>query len=310
MLLLLIVFLVDPFCYFKFNNLIPEERKKENSRRLNFALWDIIQYSKKPTRNILIGDSRMANMNTEVIKSISGKDFFLFSFGGGNLQEIISTYQYVTKLNKIESIYIGVNLELYNKTNNRNRVSGATAILQNPLLYLINLNVWQATYKTLASYFKKNIKSIGNPEMSKEKFWIHQVNETGQRNLANYIYPDNYHKELTEIGKYCKKQGIDFKIIVFPTHTDIQQLFIKYHLLEENYKFLTDLSEITEVFDLNFPNRITKDQQLFSDPYHIKRDYFATQYIPLLLNKPLIQSYSIIRVYKRDSHIQHTNFQE
>lgn len=304
----LVVIIVDPYCYFKFNTLIPTERKKDVSRKLNFALWEIIQYSNNPSKNILIGDSRMGNMRTEVIKEISGKDFYMFSFGGGNLREILSTYEYVTSTNKIESLYIGVNLELYNKTNNRDRVSGAIAILKNPLLYIINLNVWQATYKILASYFSGENGSIGRPEVSKEKFWVHQVKETGQRNLANYVYPDNYRTELIELGNYCKKEKIDFKFIVFPTHTDIQKLFDKYNLLEENNKFLKDLSEITLVYDLNFPNKITRNQDLFADPYHINRDLFCQKYIPLLLNANSNASDSIMRVYNQSSNIQYTTF--
>ncbi len=309
LIILMIVVVVDPYCYFKYNNLISAEKKKEYSRELNFALWDMIQYTRNPSANILIGDSRMGNMKTDVIKMVSGKDFFMFSFGGGNLREIISTYNYVIQTNKLESLFIGVNLELYNKTNNRDRVSGAIAILKNPLLYIINFNVWQATYQILLSYFSNNDKQIGRPDVSRDKFWAFQVNQTGQRNLANYVYPDNYHKELIDMGKYCIKEQIDFKIIVFPTHTDIQRLFDKYGLLEENNRFLNDISEITLVYDLNFPNKITKNQELFSDPYHIKRDLFCEKYIPLLL-KSTTYSDSIIKVYNQSSKIHYTTFSD
>lgn len=308
LIILMVIATVDPYCYFEFNNIIPAERKKDISRKLNPALWSIIQYSHNPGKNILIGDSRMGNMRTEVVKEISGKDFYMFTFGGGNLREILSTYKYITSTAKIESLYIGVNLELYNKTNNRDRVSGAISILKNPLLYIINLNVWQATYKILTSYFSGEGNSIGRPEVSRDKFWIHQVKVTGQRNLANYVYPDNYKKELVEIGEYCKKEKIDFKFIVFPTHTDIQRLFDKYQLLEENNQFLKDLSEITKVYDLNFPNEITRNQELFADPYHINRDLFCKRYIPLLLNSNANPSDSIVRVYNQMSNIQYTTF--
>jgi hypothetical protein len=251
----------------------------------------------------------MGTMNTDLIRTVSNKDFYKFSFGGGNLKEIISVINYVKNVGEIRSLYIGVNLELYNKTNNRDRVSGAIDIMKNPLLYLVNLNVWQATYQIIISQFSEDPGQIGEPELPKEKFWEYQIERTGARNLSNYIYPDNYRNELVEIGNYCIQKKIDFRIIIFPTHTDIQNLFDKYSLIDEYNTFLNDICAITTVYDLNFPNCVTRDKFYFSDPYHIKRDLFGEKYIPLLLDK-VKNNDSIMRVYKNNSHFIYTTFEE
>lgn len=305
----IIITVIDPYCYFKFNNLIPGEKKREYARPLNFALWDMIQYSRNPSKDILIGDSRMGTMNTDLIKTIAKKDFYKFSFGGGNLREIITVINYLRDVGHVKSLYIGVNLELYNKTNNRDRVSGAIDIMKNPLLYLVNLNVWQATYEIIISQLFGDSNQIGEPELSKEKFWKYQIEKTGARNLSNYIYPDNYKSELNEIGSYCKQNGIDFRIIIFPTHVDIQSLFDKYHLIDEYNTFLSDICAITTVYDLNFPNYITKDENYFSDPYHIHRELFGQKYTPILLDK-VENNDSIVRVYQHNSHYIYTTFKD
>jgi len=289
--------IIDPYNYFGSNKIVSDAVKEKISRPLNYPLWEILKYRRQPNKNILIGDSRIGAVDVRRVYERTGEQYFKYSIGGGNANEIISTFWYVASITKLENVYIGINLELYNKANIRDRVSGVVSIMNNPFLYLVNSNVTESSYYIVSSYLRKETISVGVPDMSKEEFWDYQLTVTAARYYANYIYPDNYLKEFTRIAEYCRDNNTRLVFVVFPTHTDLQQLMLKYNLVSANERFISDLRKIGTVYDLNFGNRVTSDKTLFGDPFHMEPELFNEIYTDLIWSKNTQPSDSLLRVY-------------
>jgi len=261
---------VDSFNLFN-SKLIPIEIKKKYAP-LNYALWQIIDYNKNPVKNILIGDSRIGHLDCTAIEEAAHDQYYNFSLGGGNLQEIIDVFWFAESRIRLKNVYMSVNLEIYNKTNSRDRVEGAISIVSNPLLYFTNFNVLHAAYYDMKEYILTSAEkaAIGTPEMTINDFWNYQVNFAGTRLFSNYQYPDNYYFELSKISKYCKLHNILLTFLIMPNHTDIIKLISKFNLEKENNIFIKNLSTLGIVYNFNLINSLTKNKNNFTDPFHFK----------------------------------------
>jgi hypothetical protein len=204
----LIIVLVDPYNYFGVSSLISNNIKRKYSSKLNYVVWEILRFNENPKENIFLGDSRMSGINKEKVKEESGLDFYDFAYGGGTLQEIIDTFWYANSKIRLKNVYIGINFNLYNAFNVRNRVQGAIDVVHNPLLYLSNRNTTEAAYYCFKSVFNSSTESIERPDLDKKEFWKFKINEVGTRFYAKYKYPQNYYDQLKKISEYCKKKNI------------------------------------------------------------------------------------------------------
>lgn len=266
-----IIILIDPYNYFGISSIINDKLKHEYSSKLNYAIWEVMRFKENPKENIFLGDSRMLGINTKKVKEISGFDFYDFAYGGGTLQEIISTFWYASSKIRLKNVCIGINFDLYNAYNVRDRVKGAIDIVNNPLLYLTNKNIIEAAYYCIKSTFSSETISIEKPKISKDKFWKLKLNEVGTRYFGKYQYPQHYQAQLKEISEYCEKNNIKLTFLILPVHVDLQRLIFKFGLRESYQKFINDIRSISEIYNFNFENVITSNKDNYGDPFHLNK---------------------------------------
>src|SRR5262245_64199418 len=126
--LALTVWLVDPYCYF--GDCPSEERRgwDEIASRVSPPLWKLTSFRRNPAPNILLGDSRMALLDPVQVASIARRPFANLAYGGGSLKEAIATFWLADRLVALRSVTVGVNLDLYNEANAKDRVSGTIKV--------------------------------------------------------------------------------------------------------------------------------------------------------------------------------------
>lgn len=266
--------IIDPFDFFTRFGSSKSEIKEIYSSKINEPLWHLTRYKSNPAENILLGDSRIALFNALYLKKITGKNFYNLSYGSANLKEIINTFWFTTSVTKIKSVYIGLNLELYNQVNNRDRVSGVIRIFANPMLYFTNLNVMEGSYQYLKAKLFGIDRHWQKPAMSVDEFWQFQLQTAGSRYFDQYVYPELYYRELMKIAQYCKDNKIQLTFIVPPTHLDLQELLKSKGLNAAEKKFIEDLSRLGETFDFNISNEFTNKKDNFNDPFHAKPQFY------------------------------------
>jgi len=265
------VIIVDPYNYFRLSKAIPNEIKLQISYPLNYPLWKIIEFKNSPSSNILLGDSRMNRLSAELIEQYTGDHYYNFSFGGGTIEEGISTFWEADKLIKLEKVFFGINFNNFSAHNIRNRVLGAADTAKSPLLYLSNRNVLQSTYLIIKKEALDSTIQIENPPMSKEKFWDYKLNVTARRFYSNYKYPHETYAKLLNITKYCDKKDIQIAFVILPTHISLQAKVEEYNLNDEKKRFLRELSKLGKIFNFDYPNAMTENYNNFADPFHFKK---------------------------------------
>jgi hypothetical protein len=265
----LIIIRIDPYNYFSWD---PQKtvNEKKIARKLNYVLYNLVKYKRNPSSNILLGDSRMGIVNSENILKITGEKYYNFYYGGGTLPEMIETFWFATKCTQIKNAYFGVSFYHFNAYNQDNRVTDAVSILNNPLLYLVNRNVLNATIQILRTKITQQSPQIGKPPMNREKFWNYQLNAIPRIFYENYKYSKKWYRDLEQISEFCRKNNIKLKFIVLPVHTQMQAKIYDYGLSGEYEAYLRDLSKLAVVYDFNIANSWTDDKNNFDDPFHFK----------------------------------------
>ncbi len=273
-----LILFVDPYEYYNYFNCFSHKDKLSTSLKLNPPLWKLIHYKHAPIPNILLGDSRMNQFSTDDIEKLTGIEYANLAYGAGTLSEICETFWETAAVVNLKKVYIGLNLNLYNKSNASNRVEGVKAIFSNPLLYVVNRNVIHSTFLLIKNRFGSRDNEIieeadsQRPKMTKEAFWLEQLGETTSRYYANYSKPNDKYLELKKISQYCKQRRIKLVFIIPPTHEDLRKKARDFGLEEAEHVFRKDLTSLGTVYDFDYPNELTVSRENFDDPYHVKKD--------------------------------------
>ncbi|MFC1462769.1 hypothetical protein ACFLQU_04100 [Verrucomicrobiota bacterium] len=280
----LLVGIVDPYNYFSAEGIIGVEAKRTISRDINNTMWALIEYNRAPCPNILLGDSRMGRLRASAVVQGSDEVYADLSYVAGTLPEMCATFWFASERTALKKVCFQVELGHYNMSNSGDRVSGAKAVLRNPLLYLFNRNVLKAAWlvakaepaRRKAGAGRTGAPAMGKPDMTKDAFWKYQLTVNAKRYYDNFVYAEQYQAELARISAYCKENGIELVFVILPTHTDLQDVMAGYGLAEARGRFLRDLAGLGRVLDFNYPNDMTRDRENFSDPFHIVHDITVT----------------------------------
>lgn len=258
---------IDPFACFPWNAERVDPVKQDIAYRMMPPLWKLAAFRNQPAPNVLFGDSRMASLDTPEIERLSGAKFANLGFGGGSLDEAMRTFWLVDRRVKLESATFGVNLDLYNESNAKDRVTGAGKILENPALYVFDRIVLRSALYDLQSARTGKRPAIGVPPMDKDHFWRYQLDVTARIAFESYRYPEAYRQRLQKIATHCRENHIRLRFVIFPEHHDLAAVAKRYGLERGGQRMVDDLSMLGEVVDLRRAVDTT-DRAQFIDPYH------------------------------------------
>ena len=269
-ILLIILVFVDPYNILrKEHDLKYKKLKSQISYKINYPLYKLQEYNYNPTDIIILGDSRAKKLNSNFFELVTGEKTMNLAYGGGTIPEIVETFWIANKIHKLKRIYIGVNFNLYNALNCKNRVIEANMIRESLISYLTSKYCIKSTLLILKSIATSKQIEIEKPPFSKEEFWEHQLNVAGPNYFRDYKYPSQYYKDLIKISEYCSQHEIKLIYFIPPTHIDLQDEIRNCGREKENERFIKDLKSLgDEMYDFNYPNDITMNTQNFSDPYH------------------------------------------
>lgn len=266
-LIFAINFIVDPY---EFNGWFHLGLDKHAvSPAYNYRLYKMCQFLKKPSPNILLGDSRMDGLDVQRISQVSGIYYFNFAFKGGNISEMIETFWYCSRKTHLKNVYFGINFDRYNLFITNNLFQEALDLTNHKDRYYLSLFITKVSLSNL--YYKLfNKKMISEtPKISKEQFWGNQLKSVASY-YRRYKYPTDIYKNLKKIAEYCFRNKINLVFIIPPTHVDLQKKVKEFSLTDEYNKFKQDLNSISKVIDFDYPNKLTEDKSLFNDPFHMR----------------------------------------
>lgn len=262
----LIVALVDPFCYF--NNSLINKEAKSSAESLNTLMFRTLDYMKEPSENIILGDSRTKALPIELVSQLTNKKWRKLNTNAAKLNEIFDLFYMANEQLKLKNVIIGINFNMFNEYGYMDRVSGLKKMQNNPLMYLYNKDVAEATYYTIKDLiFRKELKST--PLKSKDEFWKWNVSIKATHWYGRYKFPNTLRSELIEFDKFTKKNNINVIFIITPHHQDFHERIAHFGLEEEEQMFKKTMFNLnSKVYDYDFKNEVTRNKSNFLDPVH------------------------------------------
>jgi len=278
----LFIFLIDPYNIFFNSNFIEDEIKIININRSDEAmpranaLWKLNEYSKTPKSNIIIGDSRSRHIDVNIIKNLTGEEYYNFGVPGGNYNLIRDIFWLADSKTDLKNVFIQVGFLNYNKFRNYDVYKLVMPYTKNPFRMFFKAwfsfdSFYALLYKIFPEYRNEVITSEEDNQKMNISRWNEVLDKQGYSVLKKYAYPNNYYTELLKIAEYCRQKDINLRFLVFPNHPDFFKIVSELNLEDERERFKADIHGLANTFDFNFDNAITNNKDLFIDLYHTKQ---------------------------------------
>jgi len=259
------VYLIDPYGLFSRRSIVDDGVRFDTAARVNHVLLGMISFTKRPTPNILLGDSQMNHFKAEEVEAIAGRPYSNLSYGGGTLAESIATFWYAAHIVKLESVYFG--MSYYSFTDNsRDRVGAAVRVIRNPLAYFSSGDVLEAAWDDAVARVTHHAVTY-QPSVSAAAFWRQQLGELARRKQT-YSASERTIGDLREIVRYCRAHGIAIFFVIPPEHEDVRTRMEQMGMLDDYLTFKATVAALGPTYDCDVANGITRDASKFQDPFH------------------------------------------
>ncbi len=272
------VFMIDPYYLYHKDRPFSQELYDIDYSLDQGRRYKIITYLNHPDPYIILGASEI-NLIHE--RNIPEAGWHSLSFGGAPLQESLDLFWLITKSHEIKRIIFAPEfIKFYNAclgefySWNSSQSCKAIELFDNKLDYLCDKNVIKSSFYALTSRF--GISSDKNkPQMTKDEFWKQQLSY-GERQFSQEVSDLLFSKTMEKIKKmanYCQEHNIIVTVVIPAQHDDL----IRVEYSDVSYpiyrKYLTHLVELFgKVYFFDYPNSVTEDAELFSDPFHLTVD--------------------------------------
>ncbi len=268
-----VVVLVDPFNYFNLSPLFPDRVKKINAMPLNRLMYNMFEEARHPCENLVIGDSRSYELRIADIERVSGEKYFHLSSSAMKLNESVSLYYIAYRNKPLKKVYFTINYNMFNQFSYADRVTSVSSILANPLLYIFDRSVAQASYLVVRGYLQGAPALDSTPPMTREDFWELNIRVKANDYYGKYKYPTELYRSMEGMVEHARSHGVQIVFIIIPHHVEMQQRVEDYGLTVQMIRFKRDLYRLgVPVIDYDYPNDITSRQENFNDPIHYNEE--------------------------------------
>lgn len=284
----LIIFLIDPCNFFNISRIIDNDikikvinRSYESQTRGNM-LWRLIEFKRKPCKNLIIGDSQAYHINGELIKELSGNEFYNFSIPGANAETKFSIFWFAAKQTKLNNVIIQFSFPNWKLNQKENLFPATNEYLDKEYLYFLDENVAEDSFQNIiykiTNKYTKSINKIQFP-ISDDKNNI--FDSSLKFMYKNYKYPTNFINELKKIVDYCKVNNIKIEFVIFPIHQRYYDYLLEHDLIKFHNKFIADISHIGKTCNFSNYHALNNNEKNFIDYFHQKQ--FITDSITRLV---------------------------
>jgi hypothetical protein len=259
---------VDPF---NANRAVDLGFNKEDvTRQLSRWDWNMAEFAADPKPVVMLGDSRMGKLDASRIAGHLGRPTYNFSYGGGTLADMLTTFWVADSIAELEHVIMGFNLNILNQNKSYDAAAQARDLLEDPLRYYYSPFVTGASARVLWFNLGLGRAYTEKPPMNPEKFWAFKMSY-GRQVYSSYAYPTGLLARLEAIVEHCERTGIQLTFMTFPTHVSLQDLAVEYDLVDDRDRTRAALKGLAPTWDYDVPNRVTRDPDNFTDPFHFSQ---------------------------------------
>ncbi|MBR5805428.1 MAG: hypothetical protein IKY30_01485 [Oscillospiraceae bacterium] len=274
---------------------------KHNEYVSDSAIVRVRNFLADPADVIILGDSRMAHFDIDLVESIVGEDVGQLAFGGASINESMDLLEYALKTNPdIHTIYFGASFYTLNRNYYKDRMSQIETIATNPLAYMLNFNYNMEMLNEIRWF----ILGQENVHKRDEGIWTEEdyLHEDGTprkyrknlqefaENLYNVCYGYEYDQgdvdRYLELAQQCKDRGITLYTVLPPLDDSMIDIVVHPLGLEQYIeKFIGQVEDYTTLlnFEYNETNIFTQDE--FYDGLHLDVVRGMPRYTQMLFDR-------------------------
>ena len=278
------------FLAFEPNNYFGLKKQTDSSQ----PVARVRAYQQEPGRSLIIGDSRLAHFDMDLVEEVSGRPWQNLAFGGASLRESLDLAEFVLDSgHEVEEILLEVSFYTVNAGYDTDRFSALEETLVNPLAYCLNLE-YNVNALTMFLNFVRN-----TPDTIESGVWgpadhLDEEGNTLPLHRKLYEYPAlidsrcrdwTINKEqlarLEELARRCQAEGVALTLVLPPMAQNVRtQVCEKYGIddamLETVLPLLDRWADETGMAVLDYEwngSCITDDDTQFYDGFHLDEVY-------------------------------------
>ena len=242
--------------------------------------------------NIVLGDSRMANLNMDLAEEFSGEPYTMLGFGGAQTGELIELFWYAAEHTQLKKVMFGINLYSTIDEQGSGRIPAIIEQAEDPVQFVLHAGHWLGAINAAKTKIMNAVWSAaGHPERmsfpedptdySRPQDIPQEMGEKYRLNLEEYrdLIRSNFgeHPEvrqetvdkLAEVVEYCDANGIEIVFVYPPIHISIYELYEELDILDDMEKYKGYLRSVAPSLDMEYPNSFTENDDNFYDGYHL-----------------------------------------
>ncbi len=244
----------------------------------------------KPSR-IILGDSRTANLNTDYIRELTGRDYTMLGFGGATLGECIELFWFAVEHTELEECVFGINFYSSGGPQGEGRIPAMEERAESVFRFIPHINYWleainaaKCSAKNLAAGLLSKPEWLEYPEDptrfdpielpcergERYRLDLEEYSELIRKNLSpGYSVSDETYRKLFEVIDYCGENGIKLTFVFPPMHESMFDLAAQLGITDDIELLKSRLIERADVLDMQFLNDFTRDEDNFYDGFHL-----------------------------------------
>lgn len=269
------VVVVDPYNYFNWCHVVGDEVKLKNlnhdGKTMAFSnlMWKMKEYRRKPTPNVLIGDSRLSYFDLQYLEGATGQQWYNFGVPGGNHRTALDVFDYIDSIAAPERVYLQVSFRNMAAGQDYDIFSEPLAVEGTPGLYVSNRRVLAATW--LAIKAGASPGSVKYDVLSPDHW--NNVMTMERQAAAAFRMDTSIYGLMAEVAAVCRKQNTELVLVEWPSHESLHAVRSGAGLGAQRAAYTARLLSIATYIDLDTPgNPISADRSNFRDPLHLSTE--------------------------------------
>lgn len=274
---LLIILLVDPYEFINAFHIISAEdkikvinRNDESSPRGNI-FWKSIHLKRNPVENLIIGDSQGKRIDCELIKSLTGEEYFNFCVPGSSYGTMFSIFWDAVEHTKLKKVYFQVAFMNFNNYRSYSLYHFASDYHKEPYKYFATKEIF---FDALSNIYYQLSSDEEFVQGSYEYEPLESRDKLSEDRLKLFFrkfdYPYKFIFEFKKIAEYCEKNDIELNFLIFPSYKRVDEYLVTNGLKEVQGEFKNDIKSIGNTFDYDVTGPISDERDNFLDYFHPK----------------------------------------
>ncbi len=252
------------------------------------AMARVREFNLQPADTIILGDSRMAHFDMDLVESLVGEEVSQLSFGGASFNESLDLLEYAMDYNEnLKTVYFGASFYTLNESYFKDRMSQIETVSTNPIAYMLNFS-YNIEMLNEILYAVKGIENVAEKEEGiwedSDYYYEDGTKRKYRKNLEEfalenilpvvenpqYKYDEEDVLRYIEILKECNEKGITVYTVLPPLDDSLKELVVEELGLEIYIdRFINEVVPYSEVlnYEYNEVNPFTQDE--FYDGFHL-----------------------------------------